>query len=202
MPRPPQTSEGVRRQACARLLSGAVLLLALLVPTGAAAAGVGYYPDGKVQWEYLFQDGQVREAKWYDPQGRMTTRALYQDGRQILSEGYRDDGTLEWQARELADGRQEITRFGAGRRPTLRYQTRAGQADGPSTLFFPNGTPRQTVTFRGGVPSGPAQTFYETGKVESEYAYLDGALDGPCRLFSPEGQLTAEHRFVKGEQME
>jgi antitoxin component YwqK of YwqJK toxin-antitoxin module len=180
-----------------RLFSLTSLFATLLLPVWACAAGVGYYPGGEVQWEYLYQAGQVREAKWYDPRGRLTTRARYQDGHQTMSEGYRQDGSLEWQARELADGRQEITRFGAGRRPTIRYQTKAGQTDGPSSVFHPNGQPRQRVTFRAGVPHGPAQTFYESGQVESEYAYHDGELDGPCRFFAPDGQPLSEKRFGK-----
>lgn len=187
----------------ARMTAALLSLLLLFATAGrVAAGGVGYYPDGAVQWEYLYQDGQAREAKWYDPQGRMTARTLYQDGRQTLSEGYRGDGALEWQARELADGRQEITRFDASRRPVMRYQATAGQADGPSTLFFPGGGPRQSVTFRQGVPHGPARTYYDSGQVESEYAYSDGQLDGPYRQYSPAGELTAEHRFEKGTQLE
>jgi antitoxin component YwqK of YwqJK toxin-antitoxin module len=141
----------------------------------------------------------MREAKWYDEQGRLNARSIFRDGRQIMSEGYRRDGSLEWQARELGEGRQEITRFAADRRTEMRYEVAAGQADGPSMLFSPGGQPRQSVTFRSGVPHGPARTYYENGQVESEYAYRDGQLDGLFRLFSPEGQLTAEHTFERGQ---
>ena len=183
-----------------RLLAGSFLLLTLLLPAAPAlAGGIGYYPSGQVQWEYLYQDGQVREAKWYDEQGRLNARSIFRDGRQAMSEGYRSDGSLEWQGRELADGRQEITRFAAGRRPEMRYELAAGQADGVSTLFYPGGQPRQSVTFRNGIPHGPARTYYENGRVESEYAYRDGRLDGAYRLFSPEGQPTAEHMFDNGQ---
>ena len=176
---------------------GVLLFTFLLLSAGnarAANSGAGYYPDGKLQWEYLYQNGQVREAKWYDPQGRMTARTLFADGRQSLSEGYRADGSLEWQLRELGDDRQEVTRFGAGRRPEVRYQVAAGKVDGPSTLFYPNGQPRQMVTFRAGIPHGPARIWYDTGLVESEYAYRDGQLDGPCRSFFTDGRPAPESR--------
>lgn len=175
------------------------LLLLLLSVGPVRADGAGYYPNGQLQWEYLYQDGAVREAKWYDESGRLSARAVFRDGRQILSEGYRGDGALEWQVRELAEGRQEITRFTAGRRPEMRYEAAAGRPDGPSTLFYPDGQPRQSVTFRNNTPHGPARTFYANGQIESEYAYRDGQLDGPYRLFSPEGQLTAEHLFDHGQ---
>jgi len=182
-----------------RLIALTCLVLSLLLPIGPAlAGGVGYYPNGQVQWEYLYQDGQVREAKWYNESGRLSARTIFRDGRQIMNEGYRSDGTLEWQARELADGRQEVTRFDTGRRPEMRYELAAGQPDGPSTLFYPGGQPRQLVTFRQGMPHGPARTYFENGQIESEYAYRDGQLEGLCQIFSPEGPLTAEYTFENG----
>jgi antitoxin component YwqK of YwqJK toxin-antitoxin module len=190
------------RKVTRLLVSLSSLFAALLAAGPVSAGGIGHYPGGEVQWEYLYQDGQVREAKWYDEQGRLTTRALYQDNRQSLSEGYRSDGSLAWRALNLADGRQEITRFDAGRRMVIRYQAKAGQADGTSTVFHPGGQPRQSVTFRAGVPHGPAQTFYENGQVEREYAFVEGQLDGVCRLFSPEGRLLVEQRFEKGREEE
>lgn len=183
-----------------RLVAQAGLGLALLLAAGPAlAGGVGYYPNGQVEWEYLYQDGQVREAKWYDELGKLNARTIFHDGRQTMSEGYRGDGSLEWQARTLAEGRQEIARFGSGRRAEMRYQVADGQPDGPSTLFYPGGQPRQLVTFRHGVPHGSARTYFENGQIESEYAYRDGQLDGLCRIFSPEGQVMAEYTFENGQ---
>ncbi|NJC87015.1 MAG: hypothetical protein FIB02_00540 [Desulfuromonas sp.] len=183
-----------------RLIARICLAVLLLLPAGQALAGsVGYHPNGQVQWEYLYQDGQVREAKWYDAQGRLNARMIFRDGRQAMSEGYRGDGSLEWQLQVLADDRQEITRFGTGRRVEMRYGIAAGQPDGPSLLYYPNGQTRQMVTFRKGIPHGPARTYYDNGQVESEYAYRDGQLDGTYRTFSQEGQLTAEHFFDNGQ---
>jgi antitoxin component YwqK of YwqJK toxin-antitoxin module len=183
-----------------RLLAGIFLWLSLLLPASSALAdGVGYYPNGTVQWEYLYQDGEVREAKWYDDQGRLNARSTFSNGRQVTSEGYRSDGSLEWQTREITDGRLEITRFAAGHRIEMRYEAAAGQTDGTSTLYYPDGKPRQTVTFQKGTPDGVARTYYESGQVESEYSYKAGQLDGPYRLFSPEGKLTAEYLFENNQ---
>lgn len=182
-----------------RLIAGIFLLLPLLAAAPALAAGAGYYPDGKLQWEYLYQDGQVREAKWYDDQGRLQARAVFRDGVQVLSEGYRGDGSLEWQIRDLGAGRQEITRFTPERRVEMRYDVVDGQTDGPSTLFYPDGEPRQMVTFRNGIPDGPARTYHENGQLESSYVYRNGQLDGVYQLFSPEGQLLAERVYENGQ---
>lgn len=182
-----------------RLIARTSLLLLLCAPAAVLAAAVGYYPNGQVQWEYLYQNGQVSEAKWYDELGRLSARTTFRDGRPVMNEGYRSDGTLEWQSRELAGGRQEVVRFGPGRRAEMRYETADGQPDGPSTLLYPDGRRRQLVTFRRGVPHGPAQTFFENGQVENDYAYQDGQLHGPFRIFSPEGQLLAESLYEHGQ---
>ncbi|TLM60952.1 MAG: hypothetical protein FDZ69_13800 [Deltaproteobacteria bacterium] len=183
-----------------RLLAIAFLLLPLLTAAPARAAEAGYYPNGKLQWEYLSQDGQVREAKWYDEQGRLQARTVFRDGLPALSEGYRADGTLEWQIRELGEGRQEITRLSPTRQPEMRYDVVAGLTDGPSTVFYPDGQPRQMVTFRNGIPDGPARTYHENGQVESTYQYRNGQLDGPCQLFSADGQLLAERFYENGRE--
>lgn len=182
-----------------RLITGTTLLLPLLFAGQALAENAGYYPNGKLQWEYLSQDNQVREAKWYDEQGRLQARTIFRDGLQVMSEGYRGDGSLEWQIRYLGEGRQEITRFSLSRQVEMRYDIVDGKADGPSTVFYPGGQPRQMVTFRYGTPDGPARTYFENGQVESTYAYRNGQLDGPYQLFSPEGQLLEDRNFVNGK---
>lgn len=181
-----------------RLLAGTAMLLPLLAGQ-ALAENAGYYPNGKLQWEYLSQDGQVREAKWYDEQGRLQARTTFRDGQQAMSEGYRNDGTLEWQIRYLGEGRQEVTRFSASRLAEMRYDVVDSQTDGPSTVFYPNGEPRQMVTFRRGTPDGPARTYYENGQVESSYTYRNGQLDGPYQFYSPEGQLLETRNFANGK---
>lgn len=182
-----------------RLIAGTALLLPILLAGQALAESAGYYPNGKLQWEYLYQDDQVREAKWYDEQGRLQARTTFRDGLQVTSEGYRNDGSLAWQIRYLSEGRQEITRFSPTRQTEMRYDIVGGQADGPSTVFYPNGRPRQIVTFRNGSPDGPARTYYENGQLESTYAYRGGQLDGPYQLFSPEGQLLENRHFINGK---
>jgi antitoxin component YwqK of YwqJK toxin-antitoxin module len=172
-----------------RLIAGTALLLPMLLAGPVLAAGTGYHPNGKLQWEYLYQDEQVREAKWYDEQGQLQARTVFRDGLRVMSEGYRSDGSLEWQIRYLGEGRQEITRFSPTRQTEMRYDIVDGQTDGPSTVFYPNGQPRQIVTFRNGTPDGPARTYYENGRIESTYAYGSGQLNGSYQLFSPEGQL-------------
>ncbi|TFG88943.1 MAG: hypothetical protein E4H17_01525, partial [Gemmatimonadales bacterium] len=168
-------------------------------PAVSGVEGVGYYPNGRVQWEYLYQQGEIREARWYDESGRLSARTVFEGGQAGASEGYRADGTLEWRRRLLSDGHTEVTRFDEKRRPEARYQLKGDQPDGVSTFYHPNGNVRQTVLFRNGVLEGPARTFAEEGFLESEYSYKNGLLDGALRSYGADGRLLAEWRYLAGE---
>lgn len=181
------------------MLLGALLCFALPVPAVCGEEGVGYYPSGQVQWEYLYQQGEVREARWYDESGRLSARTVFEAGQVSASEGYRPDGTLEWRSRQLPDGHTEVTRFDVKRRPEIRYLLKDSLPDGVSTFYYPNGTMRQTVLFRNGVLDGPARTFAEAGYLESEYNYKNGRLDGILRSYGADGRLLAERRYLAGE---
>jgi antitoxin component YwqK of YwqJK toxin-antitoxin module len=174
------------------------LLLGLPVPVFCGQEGVGYYPSGRVQWEYLYQQGEVREARWYDESGRLSARTSYAGGQATTSEGYRSDGSLAWRGRFLPDGHQEVTRFDTARRPQTRYLLKGDQPDGVSITYYPSGRMRQTVLFRNGILHGPAQTFAEEGHLESEYSYRDGKLDGVLRSYAADGRLLAEQHYVAG----
>jgi antitoxin component YwqK of YwqJK toxin-antitoxin module len=188
-----------------RCLLTAALALALLgapIPALCVQEGVGYYPNGRVQWEYLYQQGEVREARWYDEFGKLSARTLYTGGQATASEGYRSDGTLAWRSQLLPDGHQETTRFDPQRRPETRYLLKGNQPDGVSITYYPNGRMRQTVLFRNGVLQGPAQAFAEDGHLESEYAYKDGLLDGVLRSYAADGRLLVEQKYLAGELQE
>lgn len=188
-----------------RWLLAAGLWLALLPGAVAAAEGdegVGYYPNGRVQWEYLYQHGEVRETRWYDEAGHLAARTLYERGKITVSEGYRADGTLEWRSRMLPDGHQEVTRFDRERRPESRYLLKGDVPDGVSMSYDSNGRLRQSVLFRDGVLHGPVQLFAAEGYLESEYAYKDGVLDGVLRRYAADGRLLEEQTYAAGKLQE
>ena len=136
------------------------LFAALCTPSASFAEGKGFYPDGQLKWEYLFQDGQISEAKWYNEAGQLVTREVYVDGQAETTEGYRPDGSLEWQTRKLQDNRQEVTRFDEAGQKTALYQTLDNQPDGEYTAFYADGAPKQTVTYQMGILEGPAKTYF------------------------------------------
>jgi len=175
------------------------LLVTLFCSSVAWAGAKGFHPNGKLKWEYLYQNGAISEAKWYDEQGIQTSRALYTDGQPVATAGYRADGTMEWQIRQLEGGHQEVTRFDAGGQPVVRYAAVDGQPDGEYTTFHPNGEAKQTVTYQMGILEGPARTFFSTGQLEHEFAYRAGEVDGLYRSYSAEGTLLSEYTFKAGK---
>ena len=164
-----------------------------------SAAGKGFYDDGQTKWEYLFEEGVISEAKWYSETGELISRETYVAGQTDKTEGYRADGSLEWQAKPLEEGRQEVTRFDLGSQKTDLYQTVSGQVDGVYSTFFSTGQTKQMVTYSQGILNGPATTFFPSGQVEHEFSYSNGEVDGLYLTYSEEGKLLSEYTFVKGQ---
>ena len=69
-----------------------------------SAAGKGFYDNGKTKWEYLFEEGVISEARWYSGAGELISRETYVAGQTDKTEGYRVDGSVEWQVKPLEDG--------------------------------------------------------------------------------------------------
>ena len=164
-----------------------------------SAAGKGFYDDGQTKWEYLFEDGVISEARWYSETGELISRETYVAGQADKTEGYRADGSLEWQVKPLEEGRQEVTRFDLESQKTDLYQTVAGQVDGVYTTFFSTGQAKQVVTHSQGVLNGPATTFFPSGQVEHEFSYSNGEVDGLYRTYSEGGKLLSEYTFANGQ---
>lgn len=167
--------------------------------TPALAEGRGFYPDGQLKWEYLFQNGEISEAKWYSATGQLVSRQNYVAGQPEQAEGYRTDGSVAWQSKPLAEGRHEITRFNEAGQMVARYQVVDDQPDGEYTTFTAEGQPKQTVTYQRGILDGPAKTFYGSGQLEHEFTYRDNQVDGPYRTYSSEGVLLSEYTFSSGK---
>jgi antitoxin component YwqK of YwqJK toxin-antitoxin module len=167
--------------------------------TDAWAGGKGFYPDGQTKWEYLFQDGEISEAKWYNEAGQLVSREIYASGQPEKTEGYRPDGSLEWQLRILADNRREVVRFDETGQISTRYQMVDEQPDGEYSTFFADGQTKQTVTYSQGVLDGPARTFFNSGQVEHEFSYSSGEVNGTYLTYSADGKLLSEYTFSAGE---
>lgn len=175
------------------------LFVAGSLATTALAAGKGFYPNGQTKWEYLFQNGEISEAKWYNEAGQLVSRETYVSGKPEKTEGYRADGSLEWQLRQLENNQQEVTRFDTSGKITALYQTVDGQPHGEYTTFFADGQAKQTVTYQQGTLNGPARTFFNSGQVEHEFTYSNGEVDGIYRTYSSEGKLLSEYTFSAGQ---
>lgn len=164
-----------------------------------SAAGKGFYDNGQTKWEYLFEGGVISEARWYSETGELVSRETYVAGQADKTEGYRTDGSLEWQVKLLEEGRQEVTRFDLDGQKTDLYQIISGQVDGVYTTFFNTGQAKQVVTYSQGVLNGPATTFFPSGQTEHVFSYSNGEVDGLYRTYSEEGKLLSEYTFANGQ---
>ena len=176
-----------------------VSLSIFCIPGFGISAGKGFYPDGNLKWEALYQDGEKSETKWYSEEGKLVSREIYANGQLELTEGFRADGSLEWQARNVQDNRQEVTRFDVSGQKTTFYQLLDGQPDGEYTVFYADGNPRQKVTYQMGVLEGPATTYFPSGQIEHEFSYKNGKVHGSYKTYNEAGTLLTEFEFAAGE---
>ncbi|NIP26415.1 MAG: hypothetical protein GWN81_17530, partial [Phycisphaerae bacterium] len=78
------------------------------------------------------------------------SREIYANGQPEKTEGYRADGSLEWQVKQLADDRQEVTRIDETGKMTARYEILNDQPDGEYTTYYADGQIKQIVTYNKG----------------------------------------------------
>ena len=167
--------------------------------TTVSAAGKDFHGDGQTKWKYLFEEGIISEARWCSETGELISRETYVTGKAHKTEGYRLDGSVEWQVKPLEEGRQEVTRFDLESQKTELYQTVAGQVDGVYKTFYSTGQAKQRVTYSQGVLNGPATTFFPSGQTEHVFSYSNGEVDGLYRTYSEEGKLLSEYTFANGQ---
>ena len=176
-----------------------LFLIIFCMPGIGLSAGKGFYPDGTLKWETLYQGSEKSETKWYSEEGKLVTSEIYTNGQVEQTEGFRADGSLEWQSRSLPNNRQEVSRFDASGKKTSLYQLLDGQPDGEHTVFYPDGAPKQTVTYQVGILEGPARTFFPSGQIEHEFSYKNGEVDGLYKTYDEAGTVLTIFEFRSGK---
>ena len=151
-----------------------------------------YYPDGQLFVEGSFSNGRQNGVwTYYHQNGKVNRKATYKDGQTDGSwEVYRADGTLAAK-RAFSDGQRDrewIVYDASGERPIREEHYVRGKRDGVWKTWFPNGEPRQEVSFREGVKHGPSKEWNENGEVRADVNYVDGKLDGTATIVMPDGR--------------
>jgi len=98
------------------------------------------------------------------------------------------------------DGRTRVeTRDGDGRLLSVATLGPDGLPDGVFTAFDPGGAVLMTMMYRAGQPDGP-MTVYRDGVLQTEMTYAAGLLDGEMRGYDPAGRRLSVVRYAAGRK--
>ncbi|TWI99278.1 antitoxin component YwqK of YwqJK toxin-antitoxin module [Mucilaginibacter frigoritolerans] len=128
-----------------------------------------YNKEGKVYAKYIYDNGVVKSAKYFNPAGA-----------QISSAGGSSNVT------------DIITYTSKGIKKAHFGYDKKGNADGPDTIFYPSGKIYQVNNYKNGKLNGASVTYYRNGKKKSEVPMVDDKEDGYYSSYYTNGQMEAE----------
>ena len=137
-------------------------------PTGGAAHGRHFHPNGKLMAEGRYV-GEQKDSVWnyYDVEGRLRS-------------------TERW-AKGLMDGDQEA--FFANGAVAERCRWKAGKRNGPCEEFFDNGQVRRSIPYVNDVADGETNVYFLSGKREESGRYVKGQRHGPWFIYNEDGSV-------------
>lgn len=125
-----------------------------------------YYESGEKNAE-LFFSGNGAKAKYFHLNGRLKGKGNYIDQKKDSTWLYYDD-------REILSQEENYS---------------MGKKDGPSKIFYLDGTIAEEKIYRNGIENGPCKQYFQGGKLKYEAMYVDGNPDGKVNFYHPIGSL-------------
>lgn len=166
------------------------------------------YVQGKLVKEIVyFFDGTPRQETVFDPlSGVNTVSVWYLNGTPKSVEHTSGNRILEGEYYTLQNQRDAHVEGGEGTRlirddygQLLSTDTiRQGQLC-LRTTYFPNGSPRESITYVDGLVSGEKRTYYPAGEPNSVEQWCDGSQHGVTLLYQ-HGEVYAEVPYVNGQK--
>ncbi|WP_295673319.1 hypothetical protein [uncultured Mucilaginibacter sp.] len=179
--------------------------------------------DGKVFGKYIYDNGIVKSAKYFDKSGvQLSAAEKIDDIFNIIT--YTPDGHkkahLYYNKKGDLDG-PDTTFYPSGKIAAVTYyksgkengiavsyylngtiKTEVNMTDGKEnglyTGYYLNGRPETSGWFADGEWQGEWQFYDEAGRITTKSYYLDGDLDGYKELFHPDGKKYTEEKYKTG----
>lgn len=159
---------------------------------------VYYYPDGKVETELLYSNGEKNGwTSKYSPGGELIYKILFQGGDAVSYTYEGKDGKL---VPEIPLDRKEghIHSFFSNGKVSADGYMINGVYHNKRTVYFPDGKVREEQTYVYGDNEGPYKEYYPDGKVLLEASYKDGFFVGPYKYYDESGKLRYEINYTNG----
>ena len=141
-----------------------------------AGEAVFYTKEGKVYSKLLYDNGVLKQAKYFNPAGQQFSTSEFK-GKLLDMISFTPDGL---------------------KKEHFAYDQK-GNLVGPDTLFYPSGKISQISSYTAGEQEGPLVTYFLNGKIKSRVNMKAGKEDGYYESFFINGQPQTEGWIVNGD---
>ncbi len=164
-------------------------------------ASVRYWPDGSIAYQEKYQGGLLMEGAYFDLEGKVVAEIHKGNGFRALF-GKKHLQALQQFKKGIQEGLVQV--FDEKQTLVREVSMKNEEKEGEEIEYYPNGSPRLSMTWQGGLLQGPVKTWYENGNLETQ---REMSLNKRCGLSSawyPNGSLMLledyeNDNLVKGE---
>jgi len=159
-----------------------------------------YYESGQLSESYQNKKGkETGESDLIDKDGKVFGKYIYDNGI-VKSAKYFDKSGAQLSADEKIDDIFNIITYTPdGHKKAHLYYNKKGDLDGPDTSFYPSGKIEEISYYKNGKENGISVSYYLNGKEKSEVNMTEGKEDGLYSGFYFNGAPETTGWFADGE---
>ncbi len=156
-----------------------------------------YYENGNLSSTYTAKKGKMSgDVIYKDKDGKLYAKYVFENGG-IRSAKYFDKSNHELSSAENKNNSIDVISYTPdGFKKMHRHFNKNGNVDGRDTLFYPSGKIKEIDEYKNDVLNGLSISFYLNGNKKSEVKMTDGKEDGYYKGYYFNGQMQAEGWFV------
>ena len=164
-----------------------------------------YYPNGKLQIEVEFKNGEKdgKRVEYFEDADTMYISYWEKDVKVGKAIRYFGQGKVEsivnWK-NDLQDGESRFY-YKNGNLQSISYWTN-GKENGTSTVYYENGQIDAILNKRNGFYNGLSKLYYENGQLEKESFYIDSVRSGKETRYFDNGNIKSVEYFINWQGSE
>jgi antitoxin component YwqK of YwqJK toxin-antitoxin module/Tfp pilus assembly protein PilF len=159
-----------------------------------------YFDDGKVFSTFVYDNGVVKSAKYFDKTGAvLSSSELKNKVLNVVSysiNGHRK-AHFTYDQKGNLDGPDTIF-FASGKINQINVY-KNGEMNGPSVSYYLNGNKKNEVNMTNGKSNGYYQSYYTNGKTEYEGWKQDGDSQGEWHYYDEKGRLSVKYYYLDND---
>ncbi len=158
-----------------------------------------YSKEGKLYSILIFDNNNLKSAKYFDPSGKMIGSSEMQD-RKLELTTFNQDGSMKSKVTYSDKGQvlgTETTFYSAGSvKETQEYKD--GELSGMSISYYPNGKKKVEVKLENGKKNGYYRDYFQDGTLQNEGWYVQDEAQGKWMQYDEHGHLANSSNYLDG----